>query len=183
VVILGGGASTARVGSEVGGTLTATSLLRGLEGARVFKAIGARLVIVSGGIPRPDLQLRPESELLRDVVAQTGIAPGAIVEESASRTTHEQALLVGPVLREHHADRFVLVTSATHMRRSLAAFRAAGLHPTGSVAPFRSESAPPVFLFTPNSESLLLSDEGLYEYAAWIYYWSRGWVRGLRTEN
>jgi uncharacterized SAM-binding protein YcdF (DUF218 family) len=176
VVILGGGAATAWVGGEVGGTLTGSSLLRALEGARVFKAIGARLVIASGGIPRPDLQLRPESEMLRDALMRTGIASSAIVEESMSRTTHEQSLLIGPILRAHHVDRFVLVTSPTHMRRSLAAFRTAGLNPTGSAAPLRSEAAPPPFPFLPNGESLLLSDDGLYEYAAWIYYWSRGWV-------
>jgi uncharacterized SAM-binding protein YcdF (DUF218 family) len=178
VLILGGGASTARVGGEVGGTLTASSLLRALEGARVFKAIGARLLIASGGIPRPDLQLRPESEMMREVLVRTGIAPSAIVEDGVSRTTHEQSLLIGPLLRAHHVERFVLVTSPIHMHRSLAAFRAAGLHPTGSATPIRSEAAPPVFPFLPNRDSLLLSDDGLYEYAAWIYYWSQGWVRG-----
>jgi uncharacterized SAM-binding protein YcdF (DUF218 family) len=176
VVILGGGAATARVGDVVGGTLTASSLLRALEGARVFKAIGARVLIASGGIPRPDLQLRPESEMLRDVLMRTGIAQSAVVEESVSRTTHEQSLLIGPILRAHHVDRFVLVTSPTHMGRSLAAFRTAGLNPTGSAPPLRSEAAPRMFPFMPNSESLLLTDDGLYEYAAWIYYWSRGWV-------
>ena len=54
---------------------------------------------------------------------------------------------------------------------SAVAFRAAGLNPTGSAAPLRSETAPRMFPFLPNSDSLLLSDEGLYEYAAWIYYW------------
>src|SRR5437773_9528284 len=34
VVVLGGGASTASVGGEVGGALTETSLIRGLEGVR-----------------------------------------------------------------------------------------------------------------------------------------------------
>ena len=39
----------------------------------VFKLIGARTLIVSGGQgPRPDRQLRPESELLRDVVVKAG---------------------------------------------------------------------------------------------------------------
>src|SRR5262249_15141338 len=102
--------------------------------------------------------------------------PGAIVEERASRTTHEQALLIGPILRQHHVERFVLVTSPTHMRRSLAAFRAAGLTPAGSATPIRSESSPPIFPLLPDSDSLLMSDEALYEYAAWIYYWSHGWV-------
>jgi uncharacterized SAM-binding protein YcdF (DUF218 family) len=176
VVVLGGGVATAAVGDEIGGTLTGSSLLRALEAARVFKLIGGRLLIASAGIPRPDLQLRPESEMLRDALVKTGVAPGAIVEESASRTTREQALAVGPMLRAHHVERFVLVTSPTHMRRSLAAFRAAGLNPVPSMAPVRSERLPPPPVVLPNGDSLWLSDDALYECAAWIYYWSRGWV-------
>jgi uncharacterized SAM-binding protein YcdF (DUF218 family) len=177
VVILGGGTATAKVGGEIGGTLSATSLLRALEGARVFKTIGARVIIASGGMPRPDVQLRPESEMLREILMRAGIAQEAIVEESVSRNTYEQSRVIGPLLREHRVQRFVLVTSPTHMRRSLAAFRAAGLQPIPSVTPLRSEAAPAPFPLLPNSDSLLLSDEALYDYVAWIYYWSRGWFQ------
>jgi uncharacterized SAM-binding protein YcdF (DUF218 family) len=177
VLVLGGGANTAEVGGEVAGTLTTGSILRALEGARVFKLIGARIVIASGGIPRPDLQRRPESEMLRDVLMKTGIAPGAIVEESQSKNTREQALLIGPVLRAAAVKRFVLVTSPTHMSRSMAVFRAAGFDPIASAAPLRSEKVkgPPWLL--PNDESLALSDDALYNYASWVYYWARGWTR------
>jgi uncharacterized SAM-binding protein YcdF (DUF218 family) len=177
VLVLGGGANTAAVGGEVAGTLSMGSVLRALEGARVFKLIGARVLIASGGIPRPDLQLRPESEMLRDVLMKAGIAPGAIVEESQSKNTREQALLIGPLLRAAAVKRFVLVTSPTHMSRSLAVFRAAGFDPIASVAPLRSEQVkgPPWLL--PNDESLSLSDDALYNYAAWAYYWARGWTR------
>jgi len=61
VVVLGGGAATFSVGDEVVGILTSQSILRALEGARVAKLIDARLVVASGGQPRPDLQLKPES--------------------------------------------------------------------------------------------------------------------------
>ena len=42
VVVLGGGASTTTVGGELGGALTGASLIRALEGVRVFKLNGAR---------------------------------------------------------------------------------------------------------------------------------------------
>jgi len=176
VVVLGGGAATANVGGQVGGTLTGASLLRALEGARVFKLIDARVLIASAGIPRPDLQIRPESQMIRDVLVRCGIAESAIVEEAVSRTTREQAQLIGPVLRTHHVERFVLVTSPTHMRRSLAVFHAAGLNPIPSVAPLHSEDRRAPFPILPNADSLLLADDAVYEYAAWVYYWSRGWV-------
>ncbi len=176
VVVLGGGAMTAEVGGDVAGRLTTSSMMRALEGARVFKLIGARVLIASGGIPRPDLQRRPESEMLRELMVKVGVAPSAIVEESQSNTTRDQARLLGPVLRAADVKRFVLVTSPTHMRRSLAVFRAAGLDPVPSVAPIRSDGwlAPPWLL--PNDESLALSDDAMYNYAAWVYYWARGWT-------
>jgi uncharacterized SAM-binding protein YcdF (DUF218 family) len=177
VVVLGGGVHTASVGGEVAGTLTGTSLLRALEGARVFKLIGARVLIVSGGIPRPDRQFRPESEMLRDVMIKVGVAPSAIVEESQSRTTREQALQIGPVLRAAHVQRFVLVTTPSHMRRSLALFQTAGLDPVPSLAPLRSDGVPPPPWLLPNYDSFALSDEAVYDYAAGVYYWARGWTR------
>jgi uncharacterized SAM-binding protein YcdF (DUF218 family) len=176
VVVLGGGASTAIVGHEVGVTPTFPSLLRALEGARVFKLIGAHTLIVSGGIPRPDRQRQPESELLREIVVKAGVPPAAVIEESQSRTTRDQARLVGPILRDRHSRRFVLVTSPMHMRRSLAVFRAAGLDPVTSMAPVRSEHMPEPRWLLPNDESFALSDAAVYDYLALMYYWSRGWL-------
>jgi uncharacterized SAM-binding protein YcdF (DUF218 family) len=177
VVVLGGGASTAIVGGEVGGALTGSTLIRALEGVRVYKLIGARLLVVSGGIPRPDRQVQPESRLLRDFAANAGIPRPAIIEESQSKSTRDQALLVGPLLRAHHVQQFVLVTSPMHMRRSLAVFRAAGLDPVPSIAPLRSEQLLPPFWFVPNDESWWLSDMAVYDYAALGYYWWRGWFK------
>jgi uncharacterized SAM-binding protein YcdF (DUF218 family) len=176
VVVLGGGASTAIVGGEVGGTLSTVGLIRALEGVRVFKLIGARVLLVSGGNPRPDRQVQPESALLRDVVLKAGIPPSSIVEESQSRNTREQAALVGPILRGRGVQRFVLVTSPMHMRRSLAVFHAAGFDPAVSVAPLRSEQLLPPSWLVPNDESWWLSDMAVYDYMALGYYWWRGWL-------
>jgi uncharacterized SAM-binding protein YcdF (DUF218 family) len=176
VVVLGGGATTAVVGSEVGGALTLTSLLRALEAARVFKLIGAKTLIVSGGIPRPDKQVEPESALMRDIVVKAGVPPSAIVEESRSTNTHDQALLIGPILRRHRSRTFVLVTSPMHMRRSLAVFKAEGFDPIGSMAPLRSEQVRPPGWLLPNDDSFSLSDQAVYDYVALAYYWSRGWI-------
>jgi uncharacterized SAM-binding protein YcdF (DUF218 family) len=177
VVVLGGGASTATVGGVVGGALTGTSLIRALEGVRVFKLIDARWLIVSGGIPRPDQQLQPESRMLRDVVMNAGVPAAAVVEESWSKSTRDQARLIGPILRERRIQRFVLVTSPMHMRRSLAVFRAAGFDPVASPSPLRSEQLLPPYWFMPDDESWWLCDMALYDYVALAYYWSRGWLR------
>jgi hypothetical protein len=41
----------------------------------------------------------------------------------------------------------------------------------------RSEHLPPPSPLIPDAASLIVSDEALYDYLAWIYYWSKGWLR------
>jgi hypothetical protein len=55
-------------------------------------------------------------------------------------------------------------------------FRAAGVNPVPSVAPLRSEMSLPPPPLLPNVESLSLSDDAVYEYAAFVYYWARGYL-------
>src|SRR5207245_4848807 len=50
VVVLGGGVQTMKTADVILSQLSMTASLRILEAARVYKLIGARLVIVSGGI-------------------------------------------------------------------------------------------------------------------------------------
>jgi uncharacterized SAM-binding protein YcdF (DUF218 family) len=176
VVVLGGGADTFTQGDAVVGLLTAGSLMRALEAARVYKLIQARLVIVSGGIPRPGFQRMPESDMLSDALVKAGVPADRIVQDPAARTTHEHPRTLGPILQSHHVSRFVLVTSPAHMRRALAVFRAAGFDPVLSVSLLRSEDQPPPSWVLPTRESLYQSDQAVYEYGAWVYYWWRGWT-------
>jgi uncharacterized SAM-binding protein YcdF (DUF218 family) len=176
VVVLSGGASTFSLEQRVLGMLTPSSAFRALEGARVARLIDATLVIASGGRPRPATQLEPESAMLKNALVQAGVAPDLIVEESQSTTTREQAEAIAPMLRARGISRFVLVTAATHMRRSLAVFRGAGMHPIASAAPRRSDTGPEPPALMPNSGSLSISDEAIYDWAAWLYYRLRGWT-------
>ena len=177
VVLLGGGANTFNQSGVVLGLLTSGSLMRVLEAARVYKAIQARLVIVSGGIPPAGFQLKPESDMLRDALIDAGVPADRILQDPAARTTREHPRTLGPILQSHHVGRFVLVTSPMHMRRALAVFHAAGLDPIPSVSLLQSENRPPPKWLVPTEESLDMSDQTTYEYAAWLYYWWKGWTR------
>lgn len=176
IVVLSAGADTMSAGGHIAGVLTPTSLLRALEAARVSKVIGARLVVASGGVPRPDLLLLPESRMLREALIGAGVPPETIVEESISKTTREQVRLVPAVRRAHGVRRFVLVTSPVHMRRALALFRAEGLDPVPSVSLMRSEHLKPPPLLVPSEDALFVSNAAIYDYAAWVYYWWNGWL-------
>jgi uncharacterized SAM-binding protein YcdF (DUF218 family) len=176
VVVLGGGIETVVASNVVLGHLTTTTTLRALEGARAYKVAGARLVVVSGGIANPKLELTPEAETMAAALVEAGVPADRVLQDREAKTTHDHPRTVAPLLREHQVRRFVLVTSPTHMRRALAVFRKAGFDPVPSVSPVRSEhiDAPPWLL--PNDDSLAISNQAVYDYVAWVDYWLRGWL-------
>jgi uncharacterized SAM-binding protein YcdF (DUF218 family) len=176
VVVLGGGAASFTAGGVITGVPNPGSVLRALEGARVYRVIGARLLIVSGGTARQGIDLVPESALLRETVVRAGVPSSSVLEESTSKRTREQAQGVKALLASRGIVRLVLVTSPTHMRRAVAAFRAAGLDPIPSPSRLTSEHIPTRFFLLPNYDSLHDSDLAIYDYAATAYYWMRGWL-------
>lgn len=177
VVVLGGGSATLRaLGAQID-VLAESSALRALEGARLYRLLDDPLVVASGGAPGLPGRTVPESRPLAEMLAAQGVPAERIVVETASNSTREQALEVAPLLQARGIERFVLVTSPTHMRRALGAFRAVGLDPQPSPAPQRSEAGGgPVFLLGPNAGSLEASMRALREALALAYYFARGWL-------
>ncbi len=85
------------------------------EAGRLARRFPHLRVIVSGAEPAGSLQrLGPDIERKR------------IEIETASRNTHENAVNTTALVKPAPGDRWLLITSAWHMRRALCAFRAAG---------------------------------------------------------
>jgi uncharacterized SAM-binding protein YcdF (DUF218 family) len=176
VVVLGGGVVTrAADGAAVDDLFS--SALRLIEGVRVWRLLPDAVLIVSGGHTQQNMPARAEAEALRDAALRLGVPPQRIVMEDQSMTTREQAIRLKPLLAARGVTRFVLVTSSTHMSRSMAAFRSVGLDPTESAARLRNDGSSGAFSVYPDREALQLSDSAIYEYAATVYYWARGWLR------
>jgi uncharacterized SAM-binding protein YcdF (DUF218 family) len=174
IVVLGGGSYTYRAGGLTLDAPTGSSALRALEAARLYRLLGDPLIIASGGIVFPADNPDPESEMLGKALVGLGVPPHRIVYESLSRNTMEQAAQSKAILQAKHIDRFVLVTSSTHMKRSMAVFRAAGLSPYPSASRLRSEGLSDGWQLMPQKSYLELSDEAIYDYLALGYYWVRG---------
>lgn len=177
VVLLGGGSINMRAVGRQLSHVTRGSGLRALETARVYYLLGDPLVIVSGGITDKLAGAPPEAEAYRAAMVALGVPAGRIVTEAESRNTHGQAIALKRVLGERKIDRFVLVTSPLHMRRSLATFAAQGLHPIPSPAPLYADRPRQPFLLMPNDASFEIGNGAVYEWLARAYYWSRGWTR------
>lgn len=174
VVLLAAGSETVVGSDQRLGILTQVGAGRVLEAARVYRSLNAPWVISSGG--RGAGGRETGAATMKTALVHLGVDPARIRLESSSRSTYEQGVLIAPMLRELRAERFVLVTTRSHMQRSLGVFRAQGLTPMPAVAPdeFSGIQWPESFRFT--IYGLQRSDALFHELVGLAYYWWRGWI-------
>lgn len=106
--------------------------------ARAFRAGKAALVVASGGI-QPGVSAVTEAEAMALLLTDLGVPRDAILLETQSRNTRENADASAALLRERKAKSVLLVTSALHMPRAVAEFRRAGVE----VVPAPADQAQP----------------------------------------
>jgi uncharacterized SAM-binding protein YcdF (DUF218 family) len=146
IVLLSGGTQTSSVDGLHVTVATNSSIFRAIEAARVHRLLGGATVIATGGVTNDEDRAEPESAAIKAILVDLGVPPSDIVTESRSLTTRDQAREVRAMLEAMGGPPFILVTSPTHMRRSMAAFAAVGLHPgvgPGMEAAVVPESAGP----------------------------------------
>ena len=98
-----------------------------LFAVKLYHEAKAPLVILSGGRLPWQKALAPISESMAEVIELMGVPKSAIIQESASGNTYENAVDVKAILQARDIHRVLLVTSATHMPRALALFRHQGI--------------------------------------------------------
>jgi uncharacterized SAM-binding protein YcdF (DUF218 family) len=172
VVVLSNGIQALRVGDQEVVVVNVASSANALEGARVYRLLGDPVVLVSGGATDPSTPT-PESQALATALEQLGVPPSRIVMEATSKTTYGQVVNVSAWLQAHGQARFVLVTAPEHVRRATQAFAARGLQAIPSISNLRYGGTP---FWWPTGEALAGSENAIYEYFAWCFYRSRGWL-------
>ncbi len=125
IIVLGGAidaeASAARGTVETNGS--AERVIAALELARRFPR--ARIVY-SGGTGNLIAGFVAEAPAMGRLFEHFGVSPERIVLESSSRTTDENARFTRELVTPEPGERWLLVTSAYHMPRSVGVFRKAG---------------------------------------------------------
>ena len=125
IIILGGFESTGitRARRQLSVNESADRLTEALVLAR--RLPGAKVIFTGGdaNILRPD---GSAADSVGGYLQAVGIEPARIVLEDRSRTTYENALYLRAVVDTGPGQRYVLVTSAFHMPRSVATFRQQG---------------------------------------------------------
>jgi uncharacterized SAM-binding protein YcdF (DUF218 family) len=178
IVLLGGGQVNIGQGDGQLPVLTSSSAERVLEAVRVYRLLGDPWVISSGGTRHAGGDDRPNAVTMRSALIQLGVRADRILLETRSATTHDEAVVLAPILRELHAEHgFVLVTSRVHMRRAEATFRAAGLEPLPSVATDFVDGDNWSDYLIPDLKGLEFSRAVLHEVMGLLYYRWRGWTR------
>lgn len=126
IIILGGAVSLPMSVARPGIALGARAE-RYTEAARVAHEFPGKTVAFTGGSGSMFDQEAREGAYARDLLTAFGIAPERLVIESDSRTTADHPRMLEQLLPPGAKDAgWLLVTSAWHMPRSVAVFRAAG---------------------------------------------------------
>ncbi len=178
VVVLSGGSETYIARGYEFDSPSRPSMFRVMEAAYIYNLLDEPLMILSGGIGDPRYQLNPESNAMAKVIVEMGIKNDRIRLESRSQNTHDQGVNVAKLLKKHNIDKFVLVTSPTHMRRAQSVFAAQGFDSIAAIAPGGSDKIKSSHLpFLPTVAGLFASQSAMREYLATTYYWAHGWLR------
>ena len=122
VVVLSGG-HTSNTAFPMTSQIGQDSLTRLIEGIRIYRRIpGCKLLLSGGSVYGPV----PAAEAMARVARSIGVDEEDIIIEAESRDTDDQARIIKSMLGDRH---FILVTSASHMPRSIALFRKLGMDP------------------------------------------------------
>jgi uncharacterized SAM-binding protein YcdF (DUF218 family) len=111
----------------------------------------------------------PAHDLRLKIFAQLGGDTTRISIESRPRTTSEDALYAAASLKPKPSEKWLLVTSASHMPRAVGCFRVAGFHVEPYPVEFRSVRSHP-FAFVPGAAALHDLDTATKEWIGLIAY-------------
>jgi uncharacterized SAM-binding protein YcdF (DUF218 family) len=159
---------------------------RVLYGAALFKRGLAPVIVLTGGnLPWTD-STSDSTQEMAELLALMDVPGSAILTESRSANTYENAIFTRELLEPLGMDRILLVTSALHMPRSVPLFENAGFVVIPAPTDYnvtrspgtRSlvETWPDLFLgLFPNAGALSATAAVMKEYIGIAVYWLRGW--------
>lgn len=159
---------------------------RVLYAAQLYREGNAPVVIASGG--RIDWRGGglAESSDMADILISLGVPNSAILQDSKSLNTYQNAVNVRQIMQERRIRRVLLVTSAMHMPRSIRIFQRNGIESIPAPTDFlitqqeinEPSSSPQATLLNlvPDADRLQNTTRALKEYIGTVVYHLRGWL-------
>jgi uncharacterized SAM-binding protein YcdF (DUF218 family) len=137
-------------------------------------------ILISGGIGRLIDTDEPEANKYQSVMIMMGIPPDDIIVENKTRNTAESAPAVKRILDSYHYkyEECLLITSAFHMRRSLAVYQKQGLNIDQFTTDFYSHprSFYPDGLLLPQHEAISIWSKLMKEWIGIAAYKVSGYI-------
>lgn len=171
VVVLGGGyLPDPRL--SVSDQLSATSLVRLVEGIRIHKKLSKSKLVLSGG---GAFSLIPEGKVMAEVAIELGLDDKNLLLELKSKDTKDQAKFLHNIIGN---DAFILVTTASHMPRSVALFEKNGMRPIPAPVGHRVKEIQKLSpgIFFPRAEGIDKMEQVFYEYLGITWAGLRGQI-------
>lgn len=137
-------------------------------------------IIVSGGNGRLIDIEKPEADEIRDAMLLMGVPVSDILVENLSRNTHESAVELKKMLepRSINSSDCLLITSAFHMRRSIACFRKVNMEMDTFTTDFYTHKRvfTPDVLLIPRIEAMFIWQRLFKEWVGFVAYKIAGYV-------
>jgi uncharacterized SAM-binding protein YcdF (DUF218 family) len=156
---------------------------RVIYAAKLYKAGKAPKIILSGGRVTWKGEQGSESADMAILLDLFGIPRQAMLEDPASLNTRQNAVNIQQIVDREGFRKLILVTSATHMPRSLAIFRRLGMDVVAAPTDFYTTDADRqmnpqgrLLSLLPDVEFLAMTSRSLKEYVGILIYRLRGWA-------
>lgn len=177
IVLLGGGIllpSPPRVMPELNGASD-----RVWFAAELYHAGKAPLIVVSGGQVFPQPDLLGEADYHRLLLLRMGVPDSAIVLETHSADTAENAKNTAELLAPRGIQHVLLVTSAMHMPRASLLFRETGLNVDPAPCDVHGVEplAPNILQWIPRAWAATDTEDILHEWLSLQYFRLRAYFR------
>jgi uncharacterized SAM-binding protein YcdF (DUF218 family) len=170
IVVLGG-AINPEISLARGGTALNGAAERITTTAELARRYPNARIVFSGGTSSLDPNAPLEAPIAVKTLVALGVAHDRITTDEQSRNTVENAVFSHLLANPKPGERWILVTSAAHMPRAIAVFRAAGFpveaYPVDYRTRGRNDAAR---LHESLPEGLEMTDHAIHEWAGLVFY-------------
>jgi uncharacterized SAM-binding protein YcdF (DUF218 family) len=159
-----------------------------LYAAWLYQHDAAPTIVLSGGAPAwSGPEGLSEAEIMADLLQRMGVPETAMLLETTSWNTYENAEASLDLLKAHNIESILLVTSAIHMPRAYATFAHSEIGATPAPTDFWVSQAewdyytqPKLSIqlmnLLPSAQDLTLTTQAIKEYIGIVVYAVRGWL-------
>jgi uncharacterized SAM-binding protein YcdF (DUF218 family) len=164
IVMLGQGAASDIITVDGKGELTSETAINVITALKLYNLLKVP-ILLSGGSPEGAKGAGNESQIAKRALLAMQVPDAMIIMDDKSRTTQENAKNSAVLIEKNGFKQPILVTSATHMARSVELFKKEGVHvlalPTFYRAPQKLEHD--IFDYIPSVGGVSLVRNGLKE--------------------